>query len=111
MLFQSVSKKELQKVLERHQTWVESGRKEGERANLKEANLQWTFLENANLKEAILAKANLQKANLEHANLQKAKIWKANLRGASLKKTNFKENSTILFVFCIFFHAQKFFTI
>ncbi len=63
---------ELQEILAAHRKWVESEGKEGERADLQEANLQEANLRGANLQEADLRGANLQEANLAWANLQGA---------------------------------------
>ncbi len=57
-------KEKLEEILTQHQLWVESGFKEGERANLIGADLY-----KANLREADLYKANLIRANLIRANL------------------------------------------
>ncbi len=67
---------ELQKILEEHREWVGSEGKEGERADLHEANLE----------KAYLNRANLQKANLRGANLQRADLLRANLQGADLRE-------------------------
>ncbi len=80
-----VSPKKLAKILEAHRKWVESEGKEGERADLFEANLQEADLDGANLQEAYLYEANLQGADLVEANLQEAFLVEANLRGAKLR--------------------------
>ncbi len=77
---------ELQEILEAHRKWVESEGKEGERADLFEANLQEADLDGANLQEANLYEANLQEAYLVEANLQGAKLRGAKLQGASLRE-------------------------
>ncbi len=78
------SPKKLAKILEAHRKWVESEGKEGERADLNDANLQKANLYGANLQGAYLDGANLQKAILRGANLQKAFLGGANLQGATL---------------------------
>jgi len=78
----------LRKILEAHRKWVESEGKEGERADLFEANLQGADLVGANLQEATLYEANLQGAYLVEANLQGAYLVEANLRGAKLRGAN-----------------------
>ena len=74
----------LQEILEAHRKWVESERKEGERANLVDANLQKANLGRANLQGAYLREANLQGVFLGEANLQGAFLGEANLQGATL---------------------------
>ncbi len=63
---------ELQEILEAHRKWVESEGKEGERADLFEANLQEADLDGANLQGAFLVGAKLQQATLYNADLQGA---------------------------------------
>ena len=90
---------ELNKILERHQLWIETNGVQGERADLRgaylrDANLTDADLEGANLFRAILEGANLIDANLNHAklyytnlrgaDLTRAKLWSANLYGANL---------------------------
>ena len=70
------SNAELNKILELHESYLQ-GKRDGIKANLKNANLSYTNLENANLETANLEYANLYKANLDNANL-----YKANLIGA-----------------------------
>ena len=68
-----MSPEQLKEILEEHGKWVESGGKEGKKANLQ---------------KAVLWRAKLQGANLDGANLQKADLRKANLREASLSGAN-----------------------
>ncbi len=53
-----VSEEELKRILAAHAKWLETDRKEGEKADL--------------------SRTNLQEANLRHANLQEANLWRAN---------------------------------
>ncbi len=77
----------LRKILEAHRKWVESEGKEGERADLFEANLQEAYLDEANLQGAYLREANLQGAYLDGANLQGAKLVGAKgLTASQVKK-------------------------
>ena len=105
---EKLTQEEIQKILEEHQRWLESGGEEGERAdfsrkNLREVNLRGVNLERANLERANLERAtlwganlrganlwevNLERANLERANLWGATLWGANLRGANLRGAN-----------------------
>ena len=78
----------LRKILEAHRKWVESEGKEGERADLFEANLYEANLYEANLYEVNLYGANLYEANLHRANLQGAYLHRANLQGAYLHAAN-----------------------
>jgi len=80
----------LRKILEAHRKWVESEGKEGERADLVEANLQEADLDGANLQEANLYEANLQGTYLVEANLQGAYLVEANLQEAFLDEANLK---------------------
>jgi len=89
-----VPHQELTRILKEHQTWLESEGKEGNQADLREANLREAYLGGTNLQEADLGGANLQeatlgdadlrKANLGGTNLQKAYLWKANLQEANV---------------------------
>lgn len=74
-----VSAEELGETLRRHQKWVASEGDEGERANLRRADLR-----NAQLEGAFLSDANLERADLTGANLAGAFLSGANLRGAIL---------------------------
>ena len=76
-----ISEGKLAQILEAHGQWVESDRKEGERADLRLANLRGADLRLANLQEANLPTANLQGADLSEANLQGARLSYANPGG------------------------------
>ena len=104
--FIEISDEELEKVLDEHRAWSNSGGKKGRRANLErvnlvgadlhgvnlaEANLHQANLSKANLMGAGLAKANLQGAILGGANLQKASLWESDLQGARLALANLQE--------------------
>jgi uncharacterized protein YjbI with pentapeptide repeats len=90
-------------ILAAHQQWVQTGGKEGKRADLAEAtlgraslrlvvlsdaNLQGADLERAVLASARLQGANLQGANLRGADLQLAALHRANMQGADLFEAN-----------------------
>jgi uncharacterized protein YjbI with pentapeptide repeats len=79
---------ELNKTLERHQLWIETKGVQGERADLRVANLTYANLEGANLRDAFLRDANLEDANLKDANLRRASLYAANLTGANLTGAN-----------------------
>jgi hypothetical protein len=86
----TLTPEQLATVLRNHQAWLASDSKQDDerRANLCQANLQEADLHNTNLQEAILSQANLQKANLVRANLQEAILYQANLYKANLVKAN-----------------------
>lgn len=69
-----MTKEQLNEILEKHKKWIndEPG---GERADLREADLQ----------TADLRGADLQTADLRGAHLQGADLWGADLRGANLR--------------------------
>ena len=75
----------LKVILEQHRLWVQSGRKQGKRANLQDA-----YLRGACLQGACLAGANLRDAYLRGACLQGAYLRGADLQGATFT-TNFKK--------------------
>ena len=79
------TEEELKQILEQHELWLKSNRKQGERANLEGANLDRINLKGANLKKANLERVSLKWADLENANLEGA-----NLKGASLEWANFQ---------------------
>jgi uncharacterized protein YjbI with pentapeptide repeats len=75
----SLSDQRLQKVLWQHRQWLETEGREGERANLRGADLY-----QVDLREANLSGANLSQADLREANLWAANFSEANLSGADL---------------------------
>ena len=74
-----MNRKELDKILYNHKLWLQSNGEQGEKANLRGADLRW-----ANLREADLSGANLREANLRGANLRGANLRGADLSGADL---------------------------
>ena len=76
---------ELKDILEAHDLWVQSDRKQGRRADLDGADLQGADLQDADLEGAYLFGANLREANLQGANLQDAYLREADLQGANLQ--------------------------
>ncbi len=83
-----VSEEKLREILDQHRKWVESDKKEGQRADLSKADLQGRILDSANLQGAILYLADLRGADLIRANLQGADLGDANLQGAILSEAN-----------------------
>ena len=69
-------------ILQRHAKWLQSDGEEGERADLRYANLSYTNLYNANLSNANLSYTNLYNANLSNADLSNASLRNANLSNA-----------------------------
>jgi len=86
--YRQISQEELTKVLETHRMWIETGGKEGKKADLRKTNLQKADLERANLQGALIGKANLQRASLSMANLKKADLYKTDLREADLQNAD-----------------------
>ena len=80
----------LKEILEQHRLWLETNEVQGERADLRFANL-----EGANLEGAILRDANLSGANLYNADLRGANLYNADLRGANLEDANLEDVSFI----------------
>ena len=83
-----ISEEELKRILADHKKWLETERKEGNRADLSGANLQGALLRDANLERADLRGANLQGAVLQRACLVEANLTRANLQEANLQGAN-----------------------
>lgn len=79
---------ELDEIIENHNKWLNSGGKEGERANLKGINLSKANMVKANLSKGDLRQADLSYANLIRANLSEANLNEANMTGVNMKWTN-----------------------
>ena len=60
MELRNISKEELDKIIDNHKKWLQSGGEEGERADLSSANLRY-----ADLSYADLSYANLRYADLD----------------------------------------------
>lgn len=88
-----MSPEELDRVLQSHLIWVDSGYNEGARANLEGADLQGADLQNATLISADCKNANLKGANLERAQLWGASFNGADLQNACLRWAKFKNAS------------------
>ena len=87
---------ELCKILEEHERWCDTGKKEGEKADLSGANLSGAdlrsdFLPRANLIAANLSDADLRGACLEDADLYRADLYRADLMAANLSGANLSE--------------------
>jgi len=89
---------EIKKILNEHELWLTSDKKEGKRADLQGAKLRGANLQEANLGKANLVQADLRQADLQGgyfrgadfrgANLQEANLIKADLRGTESKNIN-----------------------
>ena len=84
MELRNISKEELDKIIDNHKKWLQSGGEEGERANLHSANLRSADLRYADLRSANLHSADLRSADLRSANLRSADLRYADLRSADL---------------------------
>ena len=94
-IFRSISKEELNSILEKHKMWLDN-KPGGERADLYNADLSGANLSEANLSDADLSgsnlyEANLYKADLSGANLYEADLIRANLIGAKLYEADLSE--------------------
>jgi len=74
----------LREILELHKKWLNSEGKEGECANLQNADLQGINLDEVDLRRAILNGADLQGASLITTDLRSAQLMDANLRDSLL---------------------------
>ncbi len=84
---------QLKKILDQHKLWIENNCRQGERAdlrgaNLTDANLECAILTDANLSGARLWGTNLIGADLRGAYLTGANLTDANLSGANLYGAN-----------------------
>ena len=84
MELRTISKQELDKIIDNHKKWLKSGGDEGERANLRSADLR-----SADLRYADLSSADLRCADLSCADLRSADLRSANLRSADLDYSAF----------------------
>jgi hypothetical protein len=81
----------LKDILYQHRLWIVTNGVQGERADLRFANLYRANLYGANLYRADLRFANLRFANLNGANLYRANLNVADLRFANLTDANLKD--------------------
>jgi hypothetical protein len=85
----TVTEADIRSILAQHRRWLETNKKEGQKANFRGANLNGIFLFDRDLTEADLEHAILSKANLQRANLTGANLCWADLSGADLKDACF----------------------
>ena len=83
--------KTLDKILDEHKKWLQSNGEEGQKADLREANLRGADLREADLRRADLCRADLREADLRGADLCGANLCEADLRGADLRGANLCE--------------------
>jgi hypothetical protein len=102
---QLITRADLDRILKEHRLWIESGKKNGSKADLSRAILNWADLSGVILIEANLSGANLRRANLSGADLKKAdlsgaKLEIADLRKAILMKANLSRASLDMVKLC-----------
>ena len=85
-----MNQSELNKILEEHKKWLETGYREGKKADLSSADLRSADLRSANLRYANLSSANLSYAKLRSANLYSADLCSADLSYANLSYANLR---------------------
>ena len=93
-IMETLSASRINHIVEQHGLWLESGEKEGQRADLSGAILNGVDLSSANLRGAFMRGASLDGARLRgadliHADLQDAQLHNADLRGANLLLADF----------------------
>jgi uncharacterized protein YjbI with pentapeptide repeats len=94
----TVASDEIKQLLTAHRRYIETGRREGRRANLGGAdlssmdfsgfNLRRAKMDRAVLKGVDFTRAHLQRANLVGAVLEQARLDRADLTGARLSGAN-----------------------
>jgi uncharacterized protein YjbI with pentapeptide repeats len=85
------SENELKEILRKHEAWLESEGRQGERAFLKNADLSRVDLSQADLSQAYLRQADLSGVDFSRADLSKADLRIADLRGANLWRAALSE--------------------
>ena len=88
-----MTKKELDKIIERHQHWLKEDCEgwEDMKADLRRADLRWANLHKADLRGADLSWANLHEADLSWADLSRADLSRADLSCANLSWADLHE--------------------
>ena len=79
-----MEQKKLDEILRLHKMWL-NGEEEGERADLRDADLRGADLRDADLRDADLRDADLRDAELRDADLRDADLRGAELRDADLR--------------------------
>ena len=80
---------ELKEIIRKHQLWLTTD-PDGEKADLRYADLRSANLRSADLRYADLRSANLSYADLRYANLRSADLRYADLRSADLSYANLR---------------------
>lgn len=88
----TISEQELKDILDKHGKWLRN-EENGERANLRSADLRSTNLSSADLSSADLSYANLRSADLSYADLSSADLSYANLSSADLSSANLRSTN------------------
>jgi uncharacterized protein YjbI with pentapeptide repeats len=84
---------ELEKILDNHRKWLESGGRDGERAEIYNGDLSDADLHLANLRNAVLWETHMYNADLRDADLTEAEgVVLPNLAGANLSGAILPEN-------------------
>ena len=78
----------LDKILDNHKLWLKTNGEQGERANLRSADLRSANLRSADLSYADLRSADLSYADLRYADLRYADLSYADLRYADLRSAD-----------------------
>ena len=81
----TLSKEELQEILEKHKKWL-AGKDGGERADLR-----WADLSGADFRGTELREADFRGTDLREAELREADLRGADFRGAELREADFRE--------------------
>lgn len=106
-----MTENKLKEILDRHKVWLASSGKEGNRANLSQADLRNVDLHDVDLRSACLSGANLNHVDLHKAdlrdailydvnlccaNMAEAKLQGSDLRGANLRDTKLPPQTFII---------------
>ena len=95
-----LTKYTLNKILKKHQIWLDTNTKNGERANLSFSDLIGADLRRADLRRADLRGADLRDADLSCADLREADLSYADLREANLSGVNYNHLTSFLSLQC-----------
>ncbi len=86
-------RKDIEKIILEHKSWLESNGKEGSRADFSNTDLRQGMLTRLQLREAKLIRANLQKADASDTNFQKANLQEANLEYSNLQNSDLSNSN------------------
>ena len=85
-----MNKAELNKILDNHKLWLQTNGEQGERADLRSADLRSADLRSADLRSADLRYADLRSADLRYADLRSADLRCAVLSSADLSSADLR---------------------